>query len=70
MVTRARIVRAYYEIRAKADEAAAEAKRYRAESDSGLSASDAEAEFHIGRQCGMLTALNILTGALEEGEVS
>jgi len=65
MVTRARVVRAYYEIRSLADVAASQAQGYRA--DGGcLTDNDSEAEFHTGRQCGMLAALNLLQGILDE----
>lgn len=63
MVTRARVVRSYYELRAAADLAALKAKSYRRGGDS-LVTSDEEAEFHAGRHCGMLTALNIISEIL------
>ncbi len=67
MVTRARVVRAYYAIRAAADEAAAQGASYRANVN-GLTDSDTEAEFHLGRQCGFVSALKILDEVLADAD--
>lgn len=61
MVTRARVVRGYYDIRAQADNAAADAQRCRD------ACADSDAEFHTGRQAAYLSALNTLDEILKEG---
>ena len=71
MVTRARVVRAYYELRECADAAAAMAVETRESIAYVTSPQRAmelaqDAEFHSGRHAGLLTALGILDKVLAD----
>jgi hypothetical protein len=59
MVTRAAVTRLFYDLREAADRAAETAVGERLYADS-------DAEFHGGRQAGLLTAMNMLAKILDE----
>lgn len=60
MVTRARVVRAYYTLREQADDAAVLSALARNDHD------EADAEFHSGRQAAFLGALGVLDKVLAD----